>query len=112
MKKFYVFILISVICYSAVSQQLTATFGGAPFKLDWQRAGFPGDTVPSYAIVKDIMAFGANNTGAASTNAAFTAAVASLAGRKWGNLFSTRKLFVYGHAISSKRFDTSGSRFR
>ena len=100
MKKFYVLILISVICYSAVSQQLTATFGGAPFKLDWQRAGFPGDTVPSYTIVKDIMAFGANNTGAASTNAAFTAAVASLAGANGviyfppGNYLFTATLFL------------------
>lgn len=80
MKKIYLLILIAGICYSAVSQQLTATFGGAPFKLDWQRAGFPGDTVPSYSIVKDITAFGADNTGATSTNAAYTAAVNSLSG--------------------------------
>lgn len=80
MKKFYLLVIISGIYYSAVSQQLTATFGGSPVKLDWQRAGFPGDTVPSYSIVKDITTFGADNTGATSTNAAFTAAVNSLSG--------------------------------
>ena len=100
MKKFYLLILIAGIYYSADSQQLTATFGGAPFKLDWQRAGFPGDTVPSYPIVKDITTFGANNTGATSTNAAFTAAVASLGGANGviyfppGNYLFTATLFL------------------
>jgi Pectate lyase superfamily protein/Secretion system C-terminal sorting domain len=100
MKKFYLLIVISVIYYSAVSQQLTASFGGSSVKLDWQRAGFPGDTVPSYSIVKDITSFGASNTGASSTNAAFTAAVTSLAGANGviyfppGNYLFTATLFL------------------
>lgn len=100
MKKFYLLIIMGSICYSSVSQQLTATFGGSPVKLDWQRAGFPGDTVPSYSIVKDITAFGANKTGASSTNAAFTAAVNSLAGANGviyfppGNYLFTATLFL------------------
>ena len=100
MKKIYLFLIISGICYSSVAQQLTATFGGAPFKMDWQRAGYPGDTVPSYTIVKDITTFGANNTGATSTNAAFTAAVTSLGGANGviyfppGNYLFTATLFL------------------
>ena len=105
MKFFYLFILISGICYSSVAQQLTATFGGAPFKLDWQRAGFPGDTVPSYSTVVDITTFGANNAGAASTNAAFTNAVNSLNGANGviyfpqGNYLFTATLFLRGGLI-------------
>ena len=64
MKKLHLFIIISGICYSSFSQQLTATFGGSPVKLDWQRAGYPGDTVPSYSTLVNITAFGGDNTGA------------------------------------------------
>ncbi|MEO7307503.1 MAG: glycosyl hydrolase family 28-related protein, partial [Ferruginibacter sp.] len=78
MKKVYLFMLISGICYSSFSQQLTATFGGSPVKLDWQRAGYPGDAVPAYSLVADIMAFGGNNTGLVSNNVALTNAISSL----------------------------------
>lgn len=78
MKKIYFFIIISGICYSSFSQQLTATFGGSPVKLDWQRAGYPGDVVPTYSLVADILAFGGNNTGLVSNNAALANAISSL----------------------------------
>jgi hypothetical protein len=80
MRKFYLFIISILICYSSFSQQLTATYGVGSVKLDWQRAGFPGDTIISYPTVVDITAFGADNTGASSTNTAFTNAVNSLSG--------------------------------
>jgi hypothetical protein len=100
MKKIYLLSISLGICYFSFSQQLTATFGGAPFKLDWQRAGFPGDTVPSYSTVRDITTFGADNTGATSTNAAFTNAVNSLSGANGviyfppGNYLFTATLFL------------------
>ena len=105
MKKFYLLITAFAICYYSFSQQLTATFGSSNVKLDWQRAGFPGDTVPSYSIVKDITTFGASNTGASSTNAAFTAAVNSLGGANGviyfppGNYLFTATLFLRGGLI-------------
>ena len=74
-------------------------------RLDWQRAGFPGDTVPSYPNVVDITTFGANNTGATSTNTAFTNAVNSLAGANGviyfppGNYLFTATLFLRGGLI-------------
>jgi hypothetical protein len=80
MKKFYFLIAGIVICCSAFSQQLTATYGSSQVKLDWQRAGYPGDTVPTYSTIVDITTFGANNTGATSTNAALTSAINSLRG--------------------------------
>ena len=100
MKSFFLLIISFVICYSSFSQQLTATFGGSPVKLDWQRAGYPGDTVPSYSTVKNITTFGGDNTGASSTNAAFTNAVTSLGGANGviyfppGNYLFTATLFL------------------
>lgn len=79
MKKIHLSIIIAGICYSSFSQQLTATFGGSPVKLDWQRAGYPGDTVPSYSLVVDITAFGGNNTGSVANDLALTNAISSLA---------------------------------
>ena len=105
MKKIYSLILCFGICYFTSSQQLTPTFGGNPFKLDWQHAGYPGDTVPSYPIVVDITTFGANNTGATSTNAAFASAVTSLGTANGviyfppGNYLFTATLFLRGGII-------------
>src|SRR5688572_8852544 len=107
MKQFYSLILWVGICYSSFSQQLTPNFtpGSGSFKLDWQHAGFPGDTVPSYPIVVDITAFGANNTGATSTNTAFANAVASLGTSNGviyfppGNYLFTATLFLRGGII-------------
>ena len=78
MKKLYLFLLISGIYYPSFSQQLTATFGGFPVKLDWQRAGYPGDNVPAYTLLADIMTFGGDNTGLVSNNIALTNAISSL----------------------------------
>lgn len=78
MKKIHLSIIIAGICYSSFSQQLTATFGGSPVKLDWQRAGYPGDTVPSYSLVVDITAFGGNNTGTVANDLALSNAISSL----------------------------------
>jgi len=78
MKKLHLFIIISGICFSSFSQQLTSTYGGSPVKLDWQRAGYPGDTVPSYPALVNITAFGGDNTGLVSNNVAFANAMASL----------------------------------
>lgn len=100
MAKFYLFIISIFICYSSYSQQLTATYGVGTVKLDWQRAGFPGDTVISYSTIVDITSFGADNTGATSTNTAFTNAVNSLSGANGviyfppGNYLFTATLFL------------------
>ena len=107
MKKFYALTLCIAICYFSFSQQLTPTFtpGNGSFKLSWQRAGYPGDTVPSYPIVVDITTFGANNTGATSTNTAFTNAVNSLNGANGviyfppGNYLFTATLHLRGGLI-------------
>ena len=107
MKKFYSLIVCVGIYYSSFSQQLTPTFtpGSGSFKLDWQHAGFPGDTVSSYPDVVNITAFGASNTGATSTNAAFTNAVNSLGAANGviyfppGNYLFTATLFLRGGLI-------------
>ncbi len=107
MKKFYSLFLYAGICYSSFAQQLTPSFtpGSGSMKLDWQRAGFPGDTVPTYAIVKDITTFGANNTGSTSCNTAFTNAVNSLGTANGviyfppGNYLFTATLFLRGGII-------------
>src|SRR6185295_7861770 len=107
MKKFYSFLFYIGICYTSFAQQLTPTFtpGLGSFKMDWQHAGFPGDTVPSYPIVKDITAFGANNTGSVSCNTAFANAVTSLNGANGviyfppGNYLFTATLFLRGGLI-------------
>lgn len=80
MKRVYLFLIISAFCYSAFSQQLTATFGASNVKLDWQRAGYPGDTIPSYSLVKDILTFGGDNTGLVANDAALANAISSLGG--------------------------------
>ncbi len=100
MKKIYLTLLCAAIYFSSYAQQLTATFGASSVKLDWQRAGFPGDTVPSYSAVVDITSFGADNTGAISTNTAFTNAVNSLNGANGviyfppGNYLFTNRLIL------------------
>lgn len=80
MKRLFLLLVVSAIYIHSFAQQLTAAFGASSVKLDWQRAGFPGDTVLSYPTIVDITAFGADNTGASSTNTAFTNAVNSLSG--------------------------------
>lgn len=105
MKKLYILLVGLSLTLFSYSQQINATFGAGSVKLDWQRAGFPGDTVPSYPNVVDITAFGANNTGATSTNAAFTAAVNSLSGAPGviyfpaGNYLFTATLFLRSNLI-------------
>ena len=114
MKKFYSLILCVGICYSSFSQQLTPTFtpGSGSFKLDWQHAGFPGDTVPSYPDVVNITAFGANNTGATSTNTAFRKCSYQSWYFKRRNLFPAGQLFVYSDSFSSRRSNFKGRRLR
>ena len=107
MKKFYSLLLCIGISFSSFAQQLTPTFtpGSGTVKLDWQHAGFPGDTVPSYPDIVNIMTYGANNTGATSTNTAFTNAVNSLNGANGviyfppGNYLFTATLFLRGGLI-------------
>ena len=99
MKKLYLFIIISGICFSSFSQQLTATFGGSPVKLDWQRAGYPGDTVPSYPTVADITTFGGDNTGILSNNVAFANAVSSLNGAK-GVIYFPAGNYLFNNSVS------------
>ncbi|MBK7374944.1 MAG: T9SS type A sorting domain-containing protein [Chitinophagaceae bacterium] len=79
MKKILFTIIFSGIGYASFSQQLTATFGGSPVKHDWQRGGYPGDTVPGFPVV-DITTFGGNNTGTVANDLALANAVSSLGG--------------------------------
>ena len=80
MKMLSLVILIFGLCFSSFSQQLTATFSGSPVKLDWQRAGYPGDSVPSYPLVANITTFGGINTGLIANDLALINAIASLNG--------------------------------
>jgi len=102
MKKLHLFIIISGICFSSFSQQLTATFGSSPVKLDWQRAGYPGDTVPSYPLLVNITAFGGDNTGLVSNNAALTNAIASL-GSANGVIYFPAGNYLFTSGINLRR---------
>lgn len=99
MKKICLFIIIAGICYTSFSQQLTASFGGAPVKLDWQRAGYPGDTVPSYSLVADITAFGGNNTGTVANDLALTNAINSL-GAANGVIYFPAGNYLFNNSVT------------
>jgi len=99
MKKISLFILLSGIYYFTVAQQLTATLSGSPVKQDWQRAGYPGDTVPSYSAVVDITAFGGDKTGVSANNPALTSAINSLAGAN-GVIYFPAGNYLFTNAIN------------
>ena len=80
MNKIHFFIIILFFCNFSFSQQLTATFGSSSVKLDWERAGYPGITVPVFPLIVDIMTIGGNNSGMVANDIALANAISSLNG--------------------------------
>ncbi len=81
------------------AQQLTVMYAGNPVKLDWSRAGYPGNNVPSYPAIKNILDFGADNTGSSANDVALNNAINSLSGSKGVILFPAG-IYLFNNYIS------------
>ena len=102
MNKIHFFIIILFFCNLSFSQQLTATFGSSAVKLDWERAGYPGVSVPVFPLIVDIMAIGGNNTGMVANDIALANAISSVNG------FDAVIFFPAGNYLFNNSFNLRG----